>query len=840
MKISHFCIDRPVFASVLSIVITLAGGVALYNLPIAQYPQIAPVEISVTATYPGASAEVAAQNVASPIEQHVNGADKLMYMSSASSSTGVMTLSVYFDIDANPSLAQVEVQNRVNLALPLLPASVQAQGVAVKKQSAAMMMVVSIYSPDDRYQPVYVSNYASIFILDAIKRIPGAGQATIMGTPDYAMRVWLKPDRMAALGITARDVQLAVAQQNEQYAVGSIGQSPTDRPVEQSFSITTKSRLTTPDEFDNIIIRAASEGAAIVRLKDVGYTELGQRNYSLRTTRQGKPATVLVVYQQPGANALDVARGVRETLEEMKKSFPPGIEYEITMDTTEFTRASIQSVIYTFFEALALVVVVVFLFLQNLRATLIPILAVPISVIGAASGMIALGFSLNMLTMFGMILTIGIVVDDAIVVVEAVEHNMSRFGLSARDAAKKSMDEVGGALIAIVLVLCAVFIPVAFIPGVTGQLYKQFAITIAISVAISGVVALTLSPALAALLLKPRTGEKRGFFKWFDAWFARMTEGYIRSVQMVIKRFAVALMLFIGMIALSFVLLKQVPGSFLPPEDQGVVLGAVLMPDASGLDRTAAVSRHATDYFMNHPAARSIVVLDGFSLLDGQMKSNAATFFVGLKDFEERYAGDNAETQSAPALMKDAAGEVREHRRRHHSAHQSALYSGAGHDWGDGTLYPEQGRQRQPADCAGDRGVFGAGQDTARTDQHYLDLQRRCASAAARRGPGEGRDTGHCGGGCIQHHADNVRLLVRVAIRQVQPPLPGDHPGRTGFPPDSQGYRLPLCPQPEREHGSDQRGSDYPFRQGTGCGDAFQQLHGGKSDSGGCDRIQFR
>jgi multidrug efflux pump len=655
MKISHFCIDRPVFASVVSIVITLAGGVALYNLPVAQYPEIAPVEISVTATYPGASAEVAAQNVASPIEQQVNGADKLMYMSSASSATGAMTLSVSFEIDANPSLAQVEVQNRVNLALPLLPASVQAQGVAVKKQSAAMMMVISIFSPDDRYQPVYVANYATIFILDAIKRIPGAGQATIMGTPDYAMRVWLKPDRMAALGITAGDVQMAVAQQNEQYAVGSIGQSPTDRPVEQSFSIITKSRLTTPEEFDNIIIRAASEGAAIVRLKDVGYTELGKKNYSLRATRQGKPAAVLVVYQQPGANALDVAKGVRATLEEMKKTFPPGIEYEITMDTTAFTRASIESVIHTFFEALALVVVVVFIFLQNLRATIIPILAVPISVIGACSGMIALGFSLNMLTMFGMILTIGIVVDDAIVVVEAVEHNMTKFGLSARDAAKKAMDEVGGALIAIVLVLCAVFIPVAFIPGITGQLYKQFAITIAISVTLSGVVALTLSPALAALLLKPREGEKRGFFKWFDAWFSRTTEGYVRSVQVVIKRFAVALLLFIGMIALSFVLLKRIPGSFLPPEDQGIVLGVVLMPDASGLDRTAAVSRHAIDYFMNHPAAKSIVVMDGFSLLDGQMKSNAATFFVGLKDFEERYAGDNAETQSAPALMKDAA-----------------------------------------------------------------------------------------------------------------------------------------------------------------------------------------
>lgn len=654
MKISHFCIDRPVFASVLSIVITLAGAVAMYNLPVAQYPEITPVEISVAATYPGASAEVAAQNVASPIEQQVNGADKLMYMSSASSSSGVMTLSVYFDIDANPSLAQVEVQNRVNLALPLLPASVQAQGVAVKKQSASVMMVIAIHSPDERYQPIYVSNYASIYILDAIKRIPGAGQAAVMGTPDYAMRIWLKPDRMAALGITAGDVQLAVAKQNEQYAVGSIGQAPTGEPVQQSFSITTKSRLTTPEEFDDIIIRAASEGVALVRLKDVGYAELGQKTYALRTTRQGKPATVLVVYQQPGANALEVAKGVRATLEEMKKSFPPGIEYEITMDTTAFTRASIESVIHTFFEALALVVVVVFVFLQNLRATLIPIIAVPISVIGAATGMAALDFSLNMLTMFGMILTIGIVVDDAIVVVEAVEHNMVKFGLSARDAARKAMDEVGGALIAIVLVMCAVFIPVAFIPGITGQLYKQFAITIAISVALSGVVALTLSPALAVLLLKPRQGEKRGFFKWFDAWFGRMTEGYTRSVQFVIRRFVVALVLFFGMIALSIGLFRHIPGSFLPPEDQGVLLGAVLMPDASGLDRTSSVSRHATEYFMQHPATRSIVVIDGFSLLDGQMKSNAATFFVGLKDFEERYAGDNAATQSVPAILEGA------------------------------------------------------------------------------------------------------------------------------------------------------------------------------------------
>ena len=491
-------------------------------------------------------------------------------------------------------------------------------------------------------------------MLDAIKRIPGAGQASIFGTPDYAMRVWLKPDRMAALGITAADVQQAVANQNQQFAVGSIGQSPTGRPVEQSFAVTTQGRLTEPDQFENIIIRAASGGAAIVRLRDVGRAELGQKDYSIRGYYQGKPATTLAVYQQPGANALEVSKAVRETLAELKKSFPQGIDYKIAMDTTAFTRASIETVVHTFFEALVLVVLVVFLFLQSLRATLIPILAVPISIVGTAVGMTALGFSINMLTLFGMVLAIGIVVDDAIVVIEAVEHNMAKLGLSPKDAAKKAMDEVGGALVAIVLVLCAVFIPVAFIPGITGQLYKQFAITIAISVVLSGVVALTLSPALAALLLKPGHGEKRGFFKWFDASFNRLTAGYVGAVRVVIKRSAVALILFVGMLAIAGWMMKHIPGSFLPPEDQGYLLGAVIMPDAAGLDRTGAVSRHATDYFIKSPATEGVVVVDGYSLLDGQTKSNASVFFVGLKDFAERYSSENIRTQNSRAVILDA------------------------------------------------------------------------------------------------------------------------------------------------------------------------------------------
>ncbi|SEI25718.1 multidrug efflux pump [Paraburkholderia hospita] len=651
MNISHFCIDRPIFASVISIVITLGGALAMLDLPIAQYPDITPPQITISATYPGASADVVANNVAAPIEQQVNGADNMIYMYSSSSSTGAYTLNAFFQIGTNPELAQVDVQNRVNLALPQLPSSVQSQGIQVQKKSSAFMMVIAIYSPSERYDATYIANYANIYVLDALKRISGANQSAIFGTPDYAMRIWLKPDRMAQLGITAADVQRAVANQNQQFAVGRIGQSPTGTAVEQSFAVTTTGRLTDPAEFDNIIIRAANGDVAIVRLKDIGRAELGQKDYSIRSKFQGKPATVIAVYQQPGANALDVSKQVRATLAEMKKSFPEGIEYNIAMDTTDFTRASIADVIHTFFEALVLVVVVVFVFLQSLRATLIPVLAVPVSIVGTFMGMLALGFSINMLTLFGMVLAIGIVVDDAIVVIENVERNMNVHKLSPKDAAKRAMDEVAGPVIAIVLVLCAVFVPVAFLAGITGQLYKQFAITIAISVVFSGLVALTLSPALAALLLKPGHHEKRGFFKWFDNWFARMTIGYSNMVRLVIKRFVVALLLFAGMIALSVVMVRAVPTSFLPPEDQGYLLGAVIMPDAASLDRTGDVSQHVTDYFMKQEAVSSVVVVDGYSLLDSQNKNNAGTFFIGFKSFDERYKFKNIRTQNARAVL---------------------------------------------------------------------------------------------------------------------------------------------------------------------------------------------
>ncbi|WP_028224333.1 efflux RND transporter permease subunit [Paraburkholderia ferrariae] len=650
MKFSHFFIDRPIFASVVSIVLVVAGLVAMVNLPVAQFPDIAPPQITVSATYPGASAEVVAQNVAAPIEQQVNGADNMMYMSSSSSSTGNMTLTVYFNIGTDPSLAQVDVQNRVNLAAPTLPDAVTAQGVSVQKRSSAFMMVIAIYSPDNAYDQAYVANYANVYVLDALKRIPGANQASIFGSADYAMRIWLKPDRMARLGITVSDVQNAIKAQNQQFSAGRLGQSPTGGPVQQTFPVATKGRLTEPSDFDNIILRASANDAAIVRIKDIGHAELGAKDYSLRGRYNGKTATLIAVYQQPGANALQVAKQVRETLEQLHKSFPPGLKYEVALDTTEFVHESIVEVLHTLRDAVILVIVVVFVFLQSFRATLVPILAVPVSIIGAFIGMTAFGFSINMLTLFGMVLAIGIVVDDAIVVIENVERNMSEFKLPPKEAARRAMDEVSGPVVAIVLVLLAVFIPVAFLSGITGQLYKQFAVTLAVSVVLSGVVALTLSPALAAILLKPGEHKKNRFFRWFNEKFDSLTEGYGRWVQAAIRRVVLSIGLIVVMMIATGGLFKTIPSSFVPVEDQGYLLGAVVLPDAASLDRTGELSKKAEDWFARQPAVRSVAAPIGYSLIDSQYKSNAGTLFITLKGF-----GDRGENGTAQDLIRDAS-----------------------------------------------------------------------------------------------------------------------------------------------------------------------------------------
>jgi multidrug efflux pump len=647
--LSHFFIDRPIFSVVISLVIAITGLVAMAKLPIAQYPQVTPIQIQVSANYPGANGSLVAQNVGTPIEQQVNGANNMIYMSSTSSSTGNYSLSVYFTLDTDPALAQVDVQNRVNQAMTQLPQAVQAQGVRVQQKTSTFLMVIAFFSPDGRYDSDYVANYTNVDILGAINRINGASQAAIFGVPQYAMRVWLQPDRMAQLGIDTADIAGAISQQNAQFAVGRIGSPPTTAPVQQTFPITTSS-ITEAAQFDDMILRAENNGAAIVRVKDVGYSKLGAQSYELRTNYQGKPATLIAVYQQPGANAIQVSKDVRAELALLSKSFPKGLEYEVALDTTLFVQASIHEVIKTFFEAVVLVVLVVFIFLHSLRLTIIPMLAVPVSILGAMLGMYLLGFSINMLTLFGMILAIGLVVDDAIVVVENTERNMVEFGLAPKDAAKRAMDEVTGPVIAVVLVLNAVFVPVAFLGGITGALYKQFAVTIAISVLFSGIIALTLSPALAAILIKAKHGPKNRFFSWFDRQFERVTNGYVAGVKYVMRSWKSALLAFALVLIATVLLFRVIPTAFVPQEDQGYLLVPYFLPDAASLDRTSAVGSQAAAVMRGNTAVANVAAIDGFSLIDSQMKTNTGVLFVSLKDYDQRKAAD----QSADAVIAEA------------------------------------------------------------------------------------------------------------------------------------------------------------------------------------------
>ena len=633
---THFFIDRPILSTVISLLIVLAGAVAMSVSPIEQYPELAPPQVTISARYPGATAEVIANQVAAPIEAQLNGVDNLLYFQSTASSSGNLTINVVFNPGSNPDINQVNVQNRVSQATSLLPQSVVQQGITVDKQSSSIMMVVSVYSPDDRYPSTYIDNYTNLYVLDELKRVPGANRAQVFGLPDIAMRVWLQPDRMAQLGITVREVTQAIQSQNQTFGIGQIGGQPALPGTQQTFVVTAQGLLTDPKEFEAIIIRAAKEGTAIVHLSDIGHVELDKRDYSIASRMNGKTATTLAIYQQPGANAVATATAVRARLQELKASFPTGLDYSIALDTSLFTLNSIDKVIHTFFEAVVLVVLVVFVFLQSLRATVIPILAVPVSIIGTFIGMHLLGFSINMLTMFGLILAIGLVVDDAIVVVENVEANMVQKGLTALEAAKHAMTEIAGALISIVLVLVAVFLPVAFLGGVTGTLYKQFAITISISMVISGVMALTLSPALAAIIIKAHHGEKKGFFRWFEQAFGSITAGYVGTVSRAIRAWPVALALYAALIGSIVLLFKVVPSSFVPDEDQGYFFVAVNAPDTASLEVVGELTSRVQKIVSADPAVQDVAAVAGYSLIDGQIQNNSAVLFVSMKPFEAR------------------------------------------------------------------------------------------------------------------------------------------------------------------------------------------------------------
>lgn len=633
--ISTTFIQRPILASVLSIIVVIGGFVAMTGLPITQYPEIVPVQVTVSTNYPGADAETVANSVAAPIETQINGVDNMLYMQSISSATGDMQLTVYFSMDTDPDIAEVQVNNRVGLALPELPDVVRNAGVKVEKRSSSFLMLIGISSPDGRYDEQYVGNYANLYVLDALKRVPGANQASIMGLPDLAMRLWLQPDRMAALSISPTDIQAAVSEQNKQFGAGRLGQAPTSKPVEMTFPVVTEGRFTEAREFEDIILRADTEGTAIVRMKDVGYAEEGLKQYLLRSSLNGSPATFIAVYQQPGSNAMEVAENVRAELARLSKSFPDGIEYTVSLDTTQFVQASIDEVIETLLIAIVLVVLVTYLFLQNFNATLIPTVAIFVSVIGTFTGMAALGFSINLLTLFGLILAIGIVCDDAIVVVENVERNMNELKMQAKEATLRAMEEVTGPVIATTLVLIAVFVPVAFLSGTTGVLYQQFAITIAISVAISSFVALTLTPALAAVLLKPGV-EPAGFFRVFNSTLERMTGSYVAGAALMIKRSGLAMAILAVMLAATYWLFSIIPGSFVPEEDQGFLFAAITMPDGASIDRTQKTTTEVAEIFSQHPAVQDASALSGYSFLDGQFKTNTGTVFVSLKDFDQR------------------------------------------------------------------------------------------------------------------------------------------------------------------------------------------------------------
>jgi HAE1 family hydrophobic/amphiphilic exporter-1 len=635
---SRFFIRRPIVAIVIAILTVLVGIVAMLTLPTSQYPDIVPAEIMVQATYPGADAKTLAQAVATPVEQQMNGVDNMLYMSSVSANNGQATLYVDFDVKTNADTDQVLSQLRVGQAQAQLPAQVNTAGIVVQKSLTSPLMVLTLSSPDKRYDVNFLTNYAIINLQDELTRIPGVARIQVFGG-EYALRVWVRPDQLAKLGVTAAEVINAIQVQNNVNPAGKIGGEPVPLGQQFTYTVRTQGRLVTPDEFGNIVIRANPDGS-VLNLKDVARIELGTQTYDLTARYNNLPAAALAVYQLPGSNAVATAAAVTKRLQQLSKTFPTGMQYAIPLDTTKAVTAGIHEIVVTLGLALLLVIVVVFVFLQGWRATLIPLLAVPVSLIGTFIAFPLLGFSINTLSLFGLVLAIGLVVDDAIIVVEAAEHHID-LGLSPRDASVKAMEEVGGPVIAIALVLAAVFIPTAAIPGITGRLYQQFAITIAISVLISAFNALTLSPALTALLLRPKSHEPGGnhlerFFAWFNRFFGRTTEKYVSISGVLIRKSGLAMIGLLAIALLAVLVGGRLPTGFLPQEDQGYLYAAIQLPDAASLQRTDAAAQRVTDALLHTPGVQSVVGVDGFSLLTLTESTNTGFFFVTLKPWDQR------------------------------------------------------------------------------------------------------------------------------------------------------------------------------------------------------------
>jgi len=665
MKLAQFFISRPIFAGVLSSIILIAGLIALPNLPISEYPEVVPPTVVVKASYPGANPEVIADTVASPLEQSINGVENMLYQSSQATADGVMTLTITFKLGSDVDKAQVQVQNRVAQALPKLPEEVQRLGVTTNKASPDLTMVVHLFSPARRYDMLYLSNFAQLRVKDELARLDGVGDVQIFGAGNYSMRVWLDPDKVASRNLTAGDVVKAIREQNVQVAAGALGAPPTPNSADFQLLVNTKGRLVTEADFGAIVVRAGDAGQ-ITRLRDVARIELGADTYALRSLLDNEPAVAIPIFARPGSNAIAISTAVRAKMQELKRTFPADIDYTVVYDPTVFVRSSIEAVVHTLFEAIILVVIVVIVFLQTWRASVIPLIAVPVSLIGTFAVMQLFGFSLNALSLFGMVLAIGIVVDDSIVVVENVERNIER-GLSPLDATRQAMKEVTGPIVATALVLCAVFVPTAFISGLTGQFYKQFALTIAISTVISAFNSLTLSPALSAVLLKPRGAAPDRlqrlinrvlgwFFRPFNRVFASASGGYLQGVARIVRVGGIALAVYGGLIGLAWLGFATTPTGFVPPQDKQYLVAFAQLPDAATLDRTEDVIKRMGEIALKQPGVANAVSFPGLSINGFTNSPNSGIVFTPLKPFDERTGRGQSAAEIAAALNQKFAG----------------------------------------------------------------------------------------------------------------------------------------------------------------------------------------
>lgn len=683
MNIPRFFIDRPVFATVISIMIVLIGAISFLRLPVASYPEIVPPTVQVTASYPGANAVTVAETVAAPLEQQVNGVENMLYMMSQSTNDGSMALTVTFRLGANLDMAQVLTQNRVSLAVPQLPEEVRRTGVSTKKRSPAFTLAVNLVSPNGRYDQLYLSNFALLQVKDVLARLPGVGDVSFLGARDYSMRVWMDPDKMALLGLIPSDISKAVQEHNVQVAAGVLGQAPSVPGTDFEITINTKGRLLTPEEFGEIVVKEGKAGE-IVRIRDVARVEIGAKDYGVNCTLDGMPSVALAVFQQPGSNAIETADAVSHAMADMvhRKVFPEGLEYKIVYDTTVFIEESIKAVEHTFIEAVILVVLVVLVFLQTWRATLIPLLAVPVSIVGTFGVMALLGFSVNNISLFGLILAIGIVVDDAIIVVENVERNLA-LGFSPLEATRKAMDEVSGALVAVALVLTAVFVPTAFISGISGQFYQQFAVTVAVSTIISAFNSLTLSPALAAILLKPhrhaeghQAGDERShsgpedgredlltralnftlgwFFRGFNKFFDVASEKYAGAIRALLKVSLVVVGIYLGLLMATYFGFRIVPTGFIPPQDKGYLIVNGQLPPGASLERSEQLAKPMDEICRSTPGVAHTIALPGYSFVTGANAPNAVSIIVILEPFEERHSPE----LSADAIQEQIQGEM--------------------------------------------------------------------------------------------------------------------------------------------------------------------------------------